>query len=542
MATLLSCNVQNIQGCRTKLKDLKLSYDGCPYDITFVTESWLNDTIMDHEFIDTGMYSLFRRDRIATCSKKSDGGGIFIAVKNKYSPIALEEFHSDAEDIWALLTVGNFKLYLCCVYLPHNEDVNYTCFLTKLKLNLHKVKDHSVIICGDFNYSTVDWLENKSHFEPFNVPPKYSELLETFTDNGLMQFNNIYNVNNRLLDLVFCNNFYISNLSQSDHPLLPENIDHPSLEFLFECPDRNLKQKDKLKYSRNFKQINCGNINTELSSFDWSSLLVSENINENANVFYEIVNTTIQNNIPLKKINNKFPSYFSHDTIKLILKKNKIHKKWKVSKNQNDYNIFKLIRSQAKQCINNDYQSYVSDIEDEIPNNSKRFWHFVSNKKSNIGTPKEMRFGDRVAADGAAVCGMFSDFFQSVYVPGSPTGKAKNKKHFLDKNKSLSTITLTDTEVRKALEGLDEKKGAGSDEIPAIFAKRCSVSLYLPLRLLYNHSLSSGIFPDAWKISAITPIYKNGKKMMLKIIDPSVNCAPFQSFLRNWYTHIFLVL
>lgn len=172
-SSILSVNVQNVQGCRTKLKELKLSFDGCSFDVSFVTESWLNDNILDHELIDLDGYSIFRRDRITTCSKKKEGGGVFIAILNKYNPIALQEFNSDAEDVWAILTVGSVRVYLCCVYLPHGDDVNYACFLTNLTLNLKKIKDHPVLICGDFNYSMVNWLGNNSHFEPFNVPPKY---------------------------------------------------------------------------------------------------------------------------------------------------------------------------------------------------------------------------------------------------------------------------------------------------------------------------------------------------------------------------------
>lgn len=323
---------------------------------------------------------------------------------------------------------------------------------------------------------------------------------------------------------MFSNNFYISNLVRSDHPLLSVNVDHPSLEFLFNCPDCNLKEKLNMKYVRNFNQANYININAELDSLSWRHLLNSKNINENVKVFYETLNKTIQNNVPLKRINNKFPPYFSQNTIKLILRKNKIHKKWKISKDESLYNAFRLLRSQSRGCINS---------------NNKKIGRFVSKKRSNTGTPGEMRFGNRVARDGAEICELFCDFFQSVYVPRSQAIK-RSQRYCQTSNKSLSSVLLTADEVQKVLEGLDEKKGAGPDNIPAIFAKKCSASLCIPLTLLFNQSLSSGVFPDTWKVSAITPIYKNGKKCDVKNYRPiSKLCTFSKLFEKLVYPYIF---
>lgn len=251
------------------------------------------------------------------------------------------------------------------------------------------------------------------------------------------------------------------------------------------------------------------------------------------------LNNILQDKVPLKSINNNFPPYFSRDTIKLILKKNRLHKKWKDNKNVNTYNTFKLLRSQTKRCISTDYQSYISNIENEIPNNSKKFWQFLSSKKSNGGTPREMKLDNRVARDGAEICKLFSDFFQGVYV-AKPPRDGNIGGHCQGGNRVLSKITLTEAEVRGALQSLDEKKGAGPDGIPAIFAKRCSASICVPLTLLFNQSLSTGTFPEVWKVSAITPIYKSGQKNNVKNYRPiSKLCTFAKLFEKLVYPHVF---
>ena len=53
--------------------------------------------------------------------------------------------------------------------------------------------------------------------------------------------------------------------------------------------------------------------------------------------------------------------------------------------------------------------------------------------------------------------------------------------------------------------------GFGLDEIFSFFLKTGMSILAEPLSQLFNLSLSTGIFPDQWKIARIAPIYKDGK-------------------------------
>lgn len=47
------------------------------------------------------------------------------------------------------------------------------------------------------------------------------------------------------------------------------------------------------------------------------------------------------------------------------------------------------------------------------------------------------------------------------------------------------------------LKSLDCRKASGHDVIPPIFVSKCANSL-VSLSLIYNESLSSGIFSDMW--------------------------------------------
>lgn len=58
----LSIYYQNVRGLRTKLQELRLNLPNCDEDIICMTETNLNDFILDGEVASAG-YKIFRRDR-----------------------------------------------------------------------------------------------------------------------------------------------------------------------------------------------------------------------------------------------------------------------------------------------------------------------------------------------------------------------------------------------------------------------------------------------------------------------------------------------
>ena len=67
-------------------------------------------------------------------------------------------------------------------------------------------------------------------------------------------------------------------------------------------------------------------------------------------------------------------------------------------------------------------------------------------------------------------------------------------------------------DVAKTLQDLDGSKGPGPDGISPSVLKSCCESLATPIWMLFEQSMSTGVFPAAWKLSHIVPIFKSGTK------------------------------
>lgn len=84
-------------------------------------------------------------------------------------------------------------------------------------------------------------------------------------------------------------------------------------------------------------------------------------------------------------------------------------------------------------------------------------------------------------------------------------GPVRNLPSF---NINLPLPTLTVEEVTKTLKCIDSSKGPAPDKLPPELIQRCAEAFGPPVCRIFNMSLSEVVFPDAWKLSAVTPVYK----------------------------------
>lgn len=121
-----------------------------------MTETWLNNTICDAELFDS-RYTVYRRDRQSSgFYAKKDGGGVLIAVSNKfYSSRCNSE--SQCEDLYVKVEISHRNyLFFCAVYLPPPLNKN---ILEHFLDNFNHVSEGMENICliGDLNMSCISW-------------------------------------------------------------------------------------------------------------------------------------------------------------------------------------------------------------------------------------------------------------------------------------------------------------------------------------------------------------------------------------------------
>lgn len=505
---------QNCRGLRTKLRDFRIGVNAGNFDIVCITESYLLDSVSDGELCDPDDYSIFRRDRRSSASLKKDGGGVLLLVKNDLHSAAIPEFQSEAEDLWVLVTVSdNFKFYLCSVYLPPLDEHALSCFVANLD-RVGTLTDLPVVLCGDFNRPYLEWscFGDDTHLIPTHVDNGSTAFVDSVTFSGLMQFNTVRNCNNRLLDLVFCNSNILSNISRSDLPIIEEDSHHPSIEFTLTTTELSDLRKRSFEHAYCFRKAPYCLLSTQLQDILWADCFEPLDLHGCIDFLYSTLNNLIQTYIPLKRINVKYPDYYSASTIRVIKEKNRVHKKWKITQDVNYYNTFKYLRRRSKRLIADDLHEFTRKIETQVPGNPRSFWRFVScSRRSKSGVPSTVKLGAHSATTGQDICDLFATHFKSVFNQ-TKSSNYNIPNHSTALGNLLGTVSFTFSEVLSKLKNLDPNKGAGPDGIPAYFVSQLAVPLHVPLTLIFNKSLSLGVFPSEWQIGSVIPVFKSGAK------------------------------
>ena len=73
---------------------------------------------------------------------------------------------------------------------------------------------------------------------------------------------------------------------------------------------------------------------------------------------------------------------------------------------------------------------------------------------------------------------------------------------------------LTKDEVKKQLKKLRTNKSCGTDKVHPYLLQKFANEMAIPLTLIYNISLNTGLVPSIWKEGITTAIYKKGDKSL----------------------------
>ena len=136
----------------------------------------------------------------------------------------------------------------------------------------------------------------------------------------------------------------------------------------------------------------------------------------------------------------------------------------------------------------------------------ERFWTYIDRKRKRHGLPTHMALEEEVVEDDVSITSLFARHFSSAY--SAQSQHCQDALRFTaphSDDPELLNPPLTEREVMDVLSNPDARKSAGPDGIPASFWRKTARYFAPSLTVLFNQSLSDGIFPSAWK-SYTSPI------------------------------------
>lgn len=512
---------QNVRSIRNKTTEFYNMLTHADADVISVTETWLNADCDNIEICPLN-YQIFRHDRQYNLSHTLRGGGVLMAIRSDLLAFRLTDAECNLEfleDIWLKIVLPDKVMYICTVYIsPHANSNHYNSFFNKIKENISNFGSSSkILILGDFNLPHINWYNSNDILEPYllNRSDTYEHFIDTLNLCNLSQVNKIRNTNNVLLDLVLSNIDYDDTLVSRTYDTLitNEDVHHPTLNISIKTKIAYLKCKNHKRL--NFRKANYIGINNDLSQINWDFVNVMP-LNESVDKFYSILYENIYKYTPQVNVKKKNPFWFTPEIKSLLRKKEYYRLKWKTTQDPIYYTEFSKLRQMAKQKITISFENHLNHIQTNIPNNVKVFWAYTKSKRKSNSYPHSFTHNGRSTTDPESICNMFSDFFKSTY--SSDNSFEFNSSQNATSGNFLVDITLDN--VSSVLSSIDPNKNGGPDGIPNIFLVNTAQTISYPLYLIFKKSLEIGVFPEKFKASFVTPIFKKGSKCEINNYRP----------------------
>ena len=114
---------------------------------------------------------------------------------------------------------------------------------------------------------------------------------------------------------------------------------------------------------------------------------------------------------------------------------------------------------------------------------------------------------------------MFNKLFAEQCTPLQNDSVLPINQMFLTQSK-LGTLDLNLNEILKIIRALKIHKAHGHDDISIIMIQICDRTLLKPLIIIFQNSVKYSYYPDIWKRSNITPVYRKSDKQLVKNYRP----------------------
>lgn len=200
--------------------------------------------------------------------------------------------------------------------------------------------------------------------------------------------------------------------------------------------------------------------------------------------------------------------WYTAEIIRNIKYKAKLRLKLKKTGNNIYKEEFSNLRALIKNQISVAYENYLSNIQNSISSNPKKFWNFVNTKNRTSRIPGEMNYGTSRLQSPQEIVNGFASFFSSIFA--SSELENFQPSEFFNNFGIINLRNITEIELIRASRKLQNKFTAGPDQIPAFVVKDCIGAFITPLLKIFNLSMITNTFPEIWKTSRICPIHKTG--------------------------------
>ena len=517
----------NIQSIHAKIDELKiflyeLSEINITFDVLCFQETWLN-AHNDSSLIQIEGYQL-----ITQSQSSSAHGGLAIYVKTNYK---YDIYKSIKHPLWEGLFIkiwnGSKNIVVGNIYRPPNNlNENFTSFFDEFSVLLSEISESNCesIITGDFNINLLkihskaiplnfmNLVRSAGFIPKINYPTRFNDTTNSATliDNALCKLSLEYSattsgiMTNKILDHqgYFVTLDFLNNKKQPAKnvttTIRPDNFT--------ELIKREIAEKDLIGLVQGSQDPNI--------SYDQLIGVVSDAISK----FTEVKTTRFN-----RRKHKKSP-WITFGIIRSIRFKDRLYKRLKLTSSQSpEYwtlkTNFSTYNKILKKSIRLAKASYYENIFNLCRGDMRKTWRNINSvmnrNASNEGVPDQIVYEGNIISDEQTILNSLNAHFSSVGQKIAQSIETEPNVSFKDYLTSTTQSRfrfepVNSATVKGVIKELKNKSSSAEDGLSSKLLKEMSNELSHPISVIYNQSISTGLFPNSLKIARVRALFKKG--------------------------------
>ena len=264
----------------------------------------------------------------------------------------------------------------------------------------------------------------------------------------------------------------------------------------------------------------------DLKIYDQLDKQLTNDPNANYELFNDLLNNARAKHLPKKRVKyqkklHKKSKWITNGILNSINKKDKLYKTL-IQTDTNNTILYKRLKTEfneyragLRKTVRKAKCDFYIHIYNRHKNDIKKTWSLINetlNRNLRKQSTYEFLVDDQMISNPVTIANKFNEYF--AHIGSTLADKIPAAPHF---NNYLNNPVETKFSFQTITEN---KVSYGYDSISNIMFKRAHDPLIRPLTLLINQTLSTGIFPNALKISRIKPLFKQGKSFLFTNYRP----------------------
>ena len=535
----IKCLSTNADGLDNKMHELELLVAEGGHDVVVVTETLAKRQTQDKTIFNLPGYACFASD---------EGRGVCVFVKRNLEVTRVTEMEKIFQPAVFIrfLNLREQELILGAVYRSPNSSPEQNQKLnTLIEKCIPTNNKQLLVVTGDFNFPGIKWSVPTSCNSTDHPATKFLDIIESKylcqkvtenTHHRAMQ-------NPTMIDLVLTNDNervgdigYLPPLGKSHHAVL-------DFEVQVNVDLGRDETSEKTKYL-----VNKGDyegMRSYIGGLPWKEKVSYDlDVDECWEVIKQELDNAIKKFVPTRGGKGRPKGRKSRPVglqvpqtmLDKIRQKRLAYKRYKKYRSTENYNTYARARNQVKWESRKLTKMKEIHLAREVKNNPKVFYQYVSRKSKPKESVSNLRRADgSLTESNAEKAKVLNEFFSSVFT--QEPDKDLPEFNLEGMIPEVSTVEISETQVKKALLNLKPAKSPGPDGIHPRYLRELASELAYPLKILFDLCIKKGKIPSPWKIAEVRPIFKKGSKSEPGNYRPvsltSVICKVFETFIRD---------